>query len=116
VVGALSVSQSDSALAAHSHSLAVATLIVPDPPADVTLDALTVRVTAHRCVVRPVGFRRVVDEEPQPVANAVRKITEKQRRRTPPRCTMSFCSHIGRLHASDSCCDPREQHCSTVCD
>jgi hypothetical protein len=69
VVGTPKVSQSDTALTVHSHSLAVATLIVPDPPADVMLDVLTFRVTAHRCVEGPV--RRVVDPEPQPVANAV---------------------------------------------
>jgi hypothetical protein len=51
----------------------VATLIVPDPPDDVMLDVLTLRVTAHRGVERGVGVKSVVDEEPQPVDHAMRK-------------------------------------------
>jgi hypothetical protein len=62
-------------LAVHAHSLAVATLIVPDPPADVMLDVPTFRVSAHRSG-EPVGPTRVVDEVPQPVANAVSRSIE----------------------------------------
>ena len=72
VAGAPNVSQSDSALAVHWHSLSVATLIVPDPPDDATLDVLTFKVTPHRDVERAVGVRSVVDEEPQPVDHVMR--------------------------------------------
>jgi hypothetical protein len=51
-------------------------LIVPVPPADVMPDVRTFRVIAHRCAEGPIGVRRVVDEEPQAVANAVSRSIE----------------------------------------
>jgi hypothetical protein len=64
-------------------------LIVPDPPADVMLDVVTFRVNPHRCVEGPLGVKRVVDEEPQPVANALSRSIEGQISRTPPRWVMA---------------------------
>jgi hypothetical protein len=55
----------------------VVTLIVPDPPADVMLDVPTFSVTAHRSGDGPLGPRRVVDEVPQPVANAASRTIEE---------------------------------------
>ena len=66
------MSQSDPALRVHAHSRATSMLIVPVPPADVMVDVLTFRRTAHRDE-GPVGVSSVVDEEPHPVANAVSK-------------------------------------------
>ena len=108
-MGALNVSQSDSALAVHSHSLAVSTVIVPEPPADVTLDVLTFSVTAHRCADRSLGDRRVVDEELQAVANAMRMSNEEYRNRTPPKLVITAGGNTGRQRASEICQQFRSQ-------
>ena len=77
-------------------------LIVPDPPADVTLDVLTFSVTAQRCAERSLGDRRVVDEELQAVANAIRISIEEYRNRTPPEWVITG-GNTGRQRASENC-------------
>ena len=79
VVGPLKVTQSDSARAVHSHSLAIATLSVPDPPADDMAAPLSVTAAAHLCVEGPVGVTEVLDDEPQPAATATSKDNEMRR-------------------------------------
>ncbi|HUQ47762.1 MAG TPA: hypothetical protein VM053_05885, partial [Gemmatimonadaceae bacterium] len=103
VVGALMVSQSDSALAVHSHSLAVATLIVPEPPTDVMVDVLSLNVTEHRWAEGSIGDSTVVDDEPQRVANttAISSTIGRERNRTPPEWAMNVRADRGRLHATD---------------
>jgi len=77
------VTQFESALAVHWHSLSVAMVIVPDPPADVMRAVLTLTVSPHRAFDGPSGVTEV-DEELQPLEHAATKRITEQRRRTPP--------------------------------